>query len=222
VIIQYANITGEGCPYAVDVQDNYTNVVIRYSKISNGTSSAVKAAFDGGSTHIYKNQIYGTGIDAIKIWSNVTVQQNYITKVGYIPNKHADGVQIVGGKNNIIAANNFDMLNNDGINSQCLMAKADNAPLSHLSFRQNWVRGAGQCVQIRAKSGGAHPAPSNYEVLYNKFGCGHQFTPTVVLDGTIDKHFRGNYYLNYPYDPGSTLCSDERIQGQYLPGQSGI
>jgi hypothetical protein len=207
----HSNGSGEdACAYGIEVTDNQTNVQIINVTLSGSTSSAIKGANKGGSLRIYKSRISATGTDGIKVWNDTTIEQNYITDLGTVAGAHADGVQMVAGNNIIMAANNFDMLNDEGyLNSQCIIAQSDNGPLSKLSIRRNWVRGAGYCIQILVKEP-EFGNPTEYELLNNVSGCGHQFGPWV-FEGT--PVLSGNYYDQ------SSLCAAEGNAGQVVPAR---
>lgn len=215
VTIRNAVIHGEGtgddaCTYGIEVTDNRTNVQIINVTVSGSKSSAIKGGFKGGSLRIYRSRISVTGADAIKVWHDTTIEQNYITDLGTIAGAHADGVQMVEGTNVIIAGNNFDMLNDEGyLNSQCIIIQADKGPLTHISIRRNWVRGAGYCIQV-LDNAGEFGLPRDYEVLNNLSGCGHQFGPWT-FDGT--PVLNGNYYDHSP------LCVSEGHAGQVMPAR---
>lgn len=219
ITIENALITGEvGCTYGIDIANTpsgatVNNITIRHVEIRGGNSGGIKGSSSHGSLHLYKVKVHQNRADALKLYSNTTVQRSYITDVGTTAGAHADGIQIPVGTNVLIAGNNFDQLKGEGyINTQCMLMKTDNGPISYISVRRNWVRGAGICIQFRDHTDGPHGAPTNYEVLHNISGCGHQ-DKVWQLDGSPVQ--QNNFYDN------SALCTSEATAGQPIPANGG-
>lgn len=118
--------------------------------------------------------VHDQGVDAFKPFSNVLIEECYITDIGSVAGSHADGVQMVSGGNNTFRRNVFEMPYQSSYNNSiCLILTSDLGNISNLTIEDNWINGGGYSVNIKAKTGRACPA--NVLIRNNRFGRDYQF-----------------------------------------------
>lgn len=129
-------------------------------------------------------EVYNSGADAFKPNSNWLIESSWIHHLGFIENSHADGIQMVAGRNGVARGNYFDMPN--GVagynNSICIFLGTDFGVIDNILIEENWINGGGWSIQSRDKNDG-YGAPTNISILANRFGRDALFGPWVV-DGS--------------------------------------
>jgi hypothetical protein len=160
------------------VQANGSNLLLEDGEITGMNSAAVY----GGNFTARRLFVHNSGNDAFKAQSNVVIEDSYIRELGYAPESHADGVQMVSGSNVTIRGNNFVMHDQPGYsNSQVVIVQTNNGPVNNVTVENNWINGGGYSVQFRDKNTG-YGAPTNITIRNNRFGDDYQFGPWS-LDG---------------------------------------
>lgn len=163
--------------YGINFSFGHTGLTIEDGEIFGMTSAGVY----GGNFAARRLNIHDSGNDAFKATGNALIEGNWMHRLGYLSNAHADGIQINGGDNFIIRGNTFDMPSEtDGFrNSICMIIMTADASIDNLLIEQNWINGGGHSIQIRDKGRG-HGTPTNVRVLDNRFGRDYQFSPWVI------------------------------------------
>jgi len=160
------------------VQANGTNLVLEDGEITGMESAAVY----GSNFTARRLYVHNSGNDAFKPQQNVVIEDSFITELGYVADSHADGVQMVSGKNVTIRRNNFVMHDQPGFNnSQVVIVQTNNGPVDNIVVEGNWINGGGYSLQFRDKNAG-YGAPTNVAIRNNRFGDDYQFGPWS-LDG---------------------------------------
>ena len=145
----------------------------------------------GGTTGIYVhhanvffNDIQDVGSDAMKCSTrgNARFIGNHTARLGLIPGSHADGLQLVGGSNVLIAYNHFDIPishadsgpwgSNAGI-----MIHDGNADISRIFIFRNLFDGGNYSIFLTHKNGSPWQAPTLCRVNYNTFTHDYRFGP---------------------------------------------
>lgn len=168
--------------YGIKITEG-TGIIIEDGIIQGMKSSGIL----GSNFTARRLEIRNSGSDAIKPYDNFLVESNWFHSLGYIPKAHADGLQMVIGKNGIIRGNNFDMPHNTpGFkNSQCIIISTNVGHVDNILIEKNWINGGGISVQVRDKGVGFGD-PTNIKILNNRFGRDYQFG-ILRLDGNITK-----------------------------------
>ncbi|HIA92141.1 TPA: hypothetical protein EYO12_03440 [Candidatus Saccharibacteria bacterium] len=158
------------------------NLVIEDGEITNSTSSGIVAS----NATIRRLHIHHHGSDAIKPFSNVLIESNYISHLGSIPDSHADGVQMVSGSNVTVRGNFFDMRHDEPgyNNSQVIIMQTNIGNVDNILVEANWINGGGYSVQINDKGNG-YGEPTNDRVINNRFGRDYQFGPLRTNNNTL-------------------------------------
>jgi hypothetical protein len=179
--------------------------------IEDGLIEGMKSAAVYASNFTAKRlEIRNSGADGIKAESNFLIESNWIHQLGYISTSHADGVQMVQGKDGVIRGNYFDMIpGTDGFkNSQCLMISTNNGHITNIKIEKNWINGGGYSVQIRDKETSDYGVPTNMVVIANRFGRDHQFGVWK---------FDGNVFTDLNvWDDNGTLISGQKGTGSVI------
>lgn len=218
VRVKAKNVTFRNClfenygTYGIDTeQEGQENTVVEYCDFRKVSSAAI---YGSGFT-AYKNRVYDVGGDAFKCISNVLVEGNYLNRLGYDADAHADGVQMVTGSNVIIRGNFFDMIANDYIaetettykNTQCIIISTNTGSISDIQIYENFFRGAVVALNIRDKGLG-YGAPYNCLIIRNTF----------YDDSWQSSPFRieniGNSYSQNQVWGNVLLSTGELIEGQ--------
>jgi len=172
------------------VQCSYGNVglVMEDGEIA-GTQSA---AVYGSNFAARRLEVHDQGRDAFKPFDSVLIEGCWVYDLGYVADAHADGVQMVGGKNVTIRGNNFDMPtdHNGYANSQCVIIQTDSGAIDDVVIEDNWFDGGGFAVQVRDKKTG-HGGPTNVHILNNRFGDASRYG-THYIDAGKGLVFTGN------------------------------
>ena len=145
----------------------------------------------GGTTGIYVhhanvffNDIQDVGSDAMKCSTrgNARFIGNHTARLGLTPGSHADGLQLVGGSNVLIAYNHFDIPishadsgpwgSNAGI-----MIHDGNADISRIFIFRNLFDGGNYSIFLTHKNGSPWQAPTLCRVNYNTFTHDYRFGP---------------------------------------------
>lgn len=115
--------------------------------------------------------IHTQGIDAIKPFRNVLIEDCYLHHIGYTDGGHADGVQMVSGGDVTIRGCNFDMpADTEGYNhSQVVILSTNNGSISNVVIDGNWINGGVYSINVNDKGKG-HGDPSGVVVSNNRFG----------------------------------------------------
>gem|GEM_PF-691719 len=144
--------------------DNATNITIQNCELTGSTMAAVWGdGFKCVSSYIYKH-----AGDGFKPGSDVLIQGNYITQLGWgSPDAHADGVQIRGGSNIKIVGNYFDMPK-DVANTRSNATLFLQLSPSNVVFDSNWLRGGNYCIHAYVDSGD----PSTVKITNNIYYAG--------------------------------------------------
>ncbi len=152
---------------------------------------ALAAGITGSNYTLQNSRIHEMGADAIKVYDNVVVKNNYIRHLGTEPGSHADGIQMTRGSNVVIQNNTIDMPHDlPGYeNSQCLIIQTDQGPIDDVLINGNWLNGGGFCVQVNDKNFGP---PSNVRIIRNKFGRDHAFG-TMTFFNTVPVQFSNSW-----------------------------
>lgn len=162
--------------YGVQTTNGATNLVLEDGEISGMSSSGVY----GSNFTARRLYVHDSGGDAFKPTTNVTIEDSFVERLGYLPEAHADGVQMVSGSNLTVRGNNFLMTDVEGFrNSQVFMIQTNNSAIENVTIEGNWINGGGYSVQIRDKGNG-YGAPANVNIRNNRFGRGYSFGPWVV------------------------------------------
>ena len=158
------------------------NLIIEDGEITNNTSSGIVAS----NATIRRLHIHHHGSDAIKPFSNVLIESNYISHLGSIPDSHSDGVQMVSGSNVTVRGNFFDMRHNEPgyTNSQVIIIQTNIGKVDNILVEANWINGGGYSVQINDKGNG-YGEPTNDRVINNRFGRDYQFGPLRTGNNTL-------------------------------------
>ncbi len=175
-------IDGNGAGWAVRC-DGATNITIQNCEIYNVASAAVY----GNGFKAINNYVHESAGDAFKPLSDVVIQGNYISDLGYnSADAHADGVQIRGGSNIKIVGNYFDMpidVANTKSNSS-LFVQLD---VGDVTFSGNWVRGGNFALHVFSDLAGGN---ATIKVTNNVYYAGSaQFGFAQIGTGVV---FTGN------------------------------
>lgn len=164
-----------------------TNLLVENVEITD----ALAAGITGSNYTLRRSRIHEMGADAIKVYSNVLIEHNYIRHLGTDPGSHADGIQMTTGSNVVIQNNTIDMpYDLPGYeNSQCMIIQTDQGPIDDVLINGNWLNGGGFCVQINDKNFGP---PSNVRLIRNKFGRDHQYGPMTFFN-TVPVRFSNEW-----------------------------
>ena len=130
----------------------------------------------GGTTGIYVqyatvlfNDVQEVGKDAMKVSTkgNCRVIGNHVARLGLTPGSHADGIQLVGGSNVVIAYNHFDIpISHNG-----------NADISRIFIYGNLFDGGNFSVFLTHKTGSPHVAPTLCRMNNNTFTHDYRYGP---------------------------------------------
>ena len=145
----------------------------------------------GGTTGIYVHHasvlfcdIQDVGSDAMKCSTrgNSRFIGNYTARLGLVPGSHADGIQMVGGSNVVIAYNHFDIPISHadsgpwGSNA-CIMIHNQQAPINRIFIFGNQFDGGNFSVFLTQKPGSPHGTPTLCRMNYNTFTHDYRFGP---------------------------------------------
>lgn len=169
--------------YGINASFGYKNLTIEDGEIYGPQSAAVY----GGNFTARRLNIHDIGNDGFKPTGNAVIEDNWIRRLGYISDSHADGVQMVAGSNVVIRGNYFDMpAGLPGFNNSiCMIIQTDDGPINDILIENNWINGGGYSIQIRDKNKG-YGAPTNVRIINNRFGRDFQYGPWVT-DGNVVK-----------------------------------
>ncbi|MCB4798252.1 right-handed parallel beta-helix repeat-containing protein [Neotamlana laminarinivorans] len=174
VTIRNCKITTGGF-YGIDIKEG-ENILIEDCEIEGMQSAAIL----GRNFTARRCNIWNSGADGIKPYSNFLIESCYFHHLGYVEDAHADGIQLVREGGGIITGNNFDMGPASGYkNSQCIIIQSNDAAVDDIVIDGNWINGGGYSVQIRERNYGP---PTNISITNNLFGRDAQFG-THIIDG---------------------------------------
>lgn len=144
-------IDAGGATYGVRC-DKATNITIKNCEILNTAAAGIY----GDGFQAIGNYIHKSSGDGIKPGSNVLIQGNYITQLGWnAPDAHADGIQIRDGDNIKIVGNFFDMPN--GVpNTKANCALFLQLDVTNVTFDGNWVRGGNFGMHVYSDTTGGN------------------------------------------------------------------
>jgi hypothetical protein len=176
-------IDANGAPWAIR-SDYASNIQIKNCELKN---SANEAVYGDGYT-VTSSYIHDSAGDGFKARNNVTIQGNYITRLGTAADAHADGVQISGGANIRILGNYFNMpINVAGTNSNTAMFLQ--GATSDVVFAGNRVRGGN--YSIHAYSDTSNTSIKIYSNTFitgsPRYAFGHLGTGVVWTQNINDK-----------------------------------
>ncbi len=181
ITINANNVTIKNCKittggfYGVNVKTG-ENALIEDCEIEGMQSAAIL----GRNFTARRCNIWNSGADGIKPYSNFLIEACYFHHLGYVEDAHADGIQLVREGDGVITGNNFDMGPEEGYkNSQCIIIQSNDAAVDDIVIDSNWINGGGFSVQIRERNYGL---PTNISITNNLFGRDAQFG-THIVDG---------------------------------------
>jgi hypothetical protein len=105
VTIRNFRITTDGY-WGIFVRDG-SDIVIEDGEIDG--MDAIDDAIRGGSYTARRLYIHDIGGDSFKADGDNVLECNYVTSIGQAPGAHGDGVQMMGGGEIYLTANNFDL-----------------------------------------------------------------------------------------------------------------
>jgi hypothetical protein len=175
VIVKVDNITIrnfaiEGGRYGVDngvTSGGATSgLVLEDGEISGQSSSGLLVS----NTIARRLNIHDQGADAIKPFSNVTIEASWLHRLGFNAGSHSDGVQMVSGGNVTITGNNIDMPRSltAFTHSQNIMIAPNNGPINNVRIEGNWLNGGLITLQMHSVGGVAR-------IANNRFGRDYRF-----------------------------------------------
>jgi hypothetical protein len=178
VTVRNFKITSYGTTNSVAVAEGERNVLLEDGEVEGATSSGITGeGFTARRIHVHD-----VGADAFHLNDDgyVTIEDCYITAVGYIEGTHADGVQVAAGLDITIRDNYFYMPASDTTheNSQVFLIKPDFGPIENLLIENNWLDGGGYTVNMAGAS-------TNVRIRNNRFGRSSNFGPLRVVAGTM-------------------------------------
>lgn len=178
VTVRNFKINATGSNNCIKVAEGVTNVVIEDGECDGASSSGVT----GEGFTARRLYIHNMGSDAFHLndAGNVTIENSYITDLGYNESSHADGVQVASGSNITIRGNHFYMPGDDPNynNSQIFMIKPDFGAINNLRIEGNWLNGGGYSVNMAGAS-------TNVQIMNNRFGKEYDFGPLRVADNAM-------------------------------------
>jgi len=158
-----------------------TNLLVENCTFRGSLSAAVYVQY----ARVLNNDIQECFADAIKISTkgNCRIMGNYIARLGMSVGSHADGLQMTGGSNVLIAYNHFDMpvsfADANGYNSNaCIILQSQLAPIERILIWGNHFEGGNYTLYINEhSSSGGIPSPTRMRLNYNTFGTDYRFGP---------------------------------------------
>ena len=145
-----------------------SGLVAEDGEIVNASSSLVL----GSNMTLRRLYLHESDADAIKAWSNSTVEGCYVTRLGRAVGAHADGVQQVTGSDCVYRGNNFDMPKDAPApykSNAAFIIQTGNGPIDNVLIEGNWMNGGNFTVYVTDKGNG-HGLPTNVRVRNNRFG----------------------------------------------------
>ena len=181
--------------YDSNSQPRSTNLLVENCTFRGSNSSAVYVQY----ARVIGNDIQECGADAIKISTkgHCRIIGNYIARIGRNSGSHADGLQMTGGSDVMIAYNHFDMpvsfADANGYNSNaCIIIQTQLAPVERILIWGNHFQGGNYTVYITEHASGGIPSPTRIRFNDNTFGTDFRFgvlqwdyDPWIQVNGNV-------------------------------------
>ncbi len=166
--------------YDSNSQPLSTNLLVENCTFRGSLSAAVYVQY----ARVMNNDIQECFADAIKISTrgNCRIIGNYIARIGMTVGSHADGLQMTGGSDVMIAYNHFDIpvsfADANGYNSNCcVLLQSQNAPIERILIWGNHFEGGNYTVYIKDKAPFNYPHPTRIRLNNNTFGTDYRYGP---------------------------------------------
>ena len=174
--------------YNFFVEFGYTGTLIEDCEIRGAFVSGVY----GAHMTLRGSHIWEMGSDAIKSFGNFVIENNYVERLHYIPDAHADVIQHNDGDNLTVRGNNFECFLSVPPDFGCSIAIFINdttAPVDNVHIDNNWLDGGNYTLQIQDPDNSG--SITNVRVTNNQFGQGFRFG-AVLFQGTTLLEYCGN------------------------------
>ena len=154
-----------------------SNILIEDCEMRGARNSAVF----GSNFTVRGSHIWDMGADGFKPFGNVVIENNYVERLHYVPDAHADIIQMRNGDGLIVRGNNFECFLDVPPDYGCSIAifvNDSNGQTSNVLIEGNYLDGGNFTVQLEDK--GPSGGPNNVRLRNNFFGTGFRFGPLRV------------------------------------------
>ena len=181
-----------------------SNILIEDCEMRGARNSAVF----GANFTVRGSHIWDMGADGFKPFGNVVIENNYVERLHYVEDAHADIIQMRNGDGLIVRGNNFECFLDVPPDFGCSIAifvNDSNGQTSNVLIEDNYLDGGNFTVQLEDK--GPAAGPNNVRLRNNFFGTGFRFGPLRVNGFELVEECGNRFEVSGELLDGQEECS---------------